>query len=63
MNIAICQGVEIQIVHLTDGTLRVEVRLATGARTFDCRSEAIAIAKAKIMIDKDHLGTLDQAPE
>jgi hypothetical protein len=59
MNIAIYQGVEIQIVHLTDGTVWVEVLLPTGARTFDCRSEAIAMAKAKILIDKDHLGLLD----
>jgi hypothetical protein len=59
MNIAIYQSVEIQTVHVTDGTVWVEVRLPTGARTFDCRSEAIAIAKAKILIDKDHLGLLD----
>jgi hypothetical protein len=63
MNIAIYQEVEVRVVHLLDGTVLVEVRLPSGTRSFECRSEAIAISMAKIMIDKDHLRLLDSASD
>lgn len=59
MGIAIYREVEVRLTHLADGIVWVEVCLPSGKRTFECRSEAIAISMAKIMIDKDHLGLLD----
>jgi len=63
MNIAIYHEVEVQIARLADGVVLVEVRLPSGTGTLACRSEAIAISKAKLMIDKDNLGMLDIAPD
>ena len=63
MNITIYREVEVQVAHLADGMVLVEVRLPSGKKTFDCRSEAIAIAMAKIMIDKDRLAFLESEPD
>jgi hypothetical protein len=36
MNIAIYREVEVQVAHLADGMVLVEVRLPSGKKTFDC---------------------------
>jgi hypothetical protein len=59
MNIAIYRDIEVRLEHLPNDVVRVELCLPGRAITFECRSEAIAIAKAKILIDKRLLGLPD----
>jgi len=52
MNIAIYRDVEVRLERLPNNFIRVEICLPGRAITFECQSEAIAIGKAKVLIDK-----------
>lgn len=63
MNIAFYRDVEVRSFQLPDGTGLAQIHLPSGTGMLDGPSEARAISKAKVMIEKDHLGILDPSTD
>jgi hypothetical protein len=63
MNVAIYREIEVRFEHLPNNAVRGEFTLPDRTVTFECPSEALAIGKAKVLIDKHRLGLLDSATD
>jgi len=63
MTTAIYREVEVVLVNEPSGWVSVDVRLSSGPITFTCPSEAIAISKAKDVIDKHNREASDSAAD